>query len=53
MQFDTPLIILFQVGVSQVGARKRILDGILEVHKKQWKMPKDILPYNKSIRWVV
>ena len=39
-----------QMGVSQVGVRKRILDGILEIHKKQWDMPQNNLPYNRPIK---
>ncbi len=40
------------MGVSQVGARKKILSGILEVHKKEWTMPeaKTALPYSRPIR---
>ena len=35
-----------------MGVRKKILDGILGIHKREWDMPKQILPYNKSIRSV-
>ena len=38
------------MGVSQVGVRKRIMDGVLEIHKKQWDMPRNNLPYNRAIR---
>ncbi len=29
---------LSEMGISQVGARKRIVDGIATLHKKEWKM---------------
>lgn len=40
------------MGVAKVGHRKKILKGILEVHKKEWRMPKNVLPYGQPIRLV-
>lgn len=31
---------LDQMGITQVGVRTKILDGIREVHKKEWEVPK-------------
>ena len=39
------------MGISQIGVRKKILDGIMAVHKKEWE--KSSLPavqYNKTVR---
>ena len=38
------------MGVAQVGARKKILNGVLEVHKREWLMPDCQLPYGRPIR---
>lgn len=40
---------LEQMGVTQVGVRKRLLDSILEVHKREWDMPKEAVPLNRTI----
>lgn len=40
------------VGVAQVGCRKKILNGVLEVHKREWSMPDSQLPFGRPIRWV-
>ena len=41
---------LQQMGVTKVGSRKKILNGILEVHKMEWKMPENSLPYSRPIK---
>lgn len=38
------------MGVAQVGARKKILNGVLDVHKREWVMPEKPLPYGRPIR---
>ena len=38
------------VGVAQVGSRKKILNGVLEVHKREWSMPDSQLPFGRPIR---
>lgn len=38
------------VGVAQVGARKKILNGVLEVHKREWVMPENPQLYGRPIR---
>ena len=40
------------MGVSKVGYRKKILNGVLEVHKREWTMPENPLPYGRPIRLV-
>ena len=32
------LAVVLQMGISQVGVRKRLLDGIRDLHKKEWDM---------------
>lgn len=40
-----------QVGIEQVGVRRRILESVVSMHKQQWRMPKDAgLPTNRQIR---
>lgn len=43
---------LRSMGVAQVGWRKKILNGVLEVHKREWIMPDNPLPYGRPIRCV-
>lgn len=41
------------MGIQQIGVRKKILDGIHMVHKREWE--KESLPtvkYNKKMRQV-
>ena len=42
---------LQKMGVVRVGQRKKILNGVLEVHKREWAMPDDPLPYGRPIRY--
>lgn len=42
---------LQKMGVARVGQRKKILNGVLEVHKREWAMPDDPLPYGRPIRY--
>lgn len=44
---------LAEIGVAEVGARKKILNAVLEVHKKEWRMPENGLPFSRPIRCVV
>ena len=41
-----------QMGISEVGIRKKIIASIAEVHKKEWHMPTNALPYGKALRYV-
>ena len=38
------------MGVAKVGCRKKILNGVLEVHKREWPMPENPLPFGRPIR---
>ena len=38
------------MGVAQVGWRKKILNGVLDVHKRDWNMPENPLLYGRPIR---
>ena len=39
-----------QMGISEVGTRKKILTGVAEVHKREWDMPSSALPHDKALR---
>ena len=39
-----------QMGISEVGIRKKILGSIAEVHKKEWHMPTNALPHDRALR---
>jgi hypothetical protein len=39
------------MGIKQLGVRKKILDGIMSVHKKEWeKTSIPTLQYNRQVR---
>ena len=37
--------------IEKVGVRKIILEAITDLHKTQWKQPKDVLPFDRSLRY--
>ena len=41
-----------QMGISEVGIRKKIVASIAEVHKKDWHMPTNPLPHGKALRYM-
>ena len=53
--FNTLLPLFLQLGINRMGQRKRLVDAIFEIHKKDWQ-PNSLtttpVQYTKKITWV-
>ena len=45
--------VIVRTGYMKVGLRKKITNAVTELHKTQWKMPDDPLPFKRALRQVV
>ena len=40
-----------QLGITEEGARRAILEGVVAIHKKKWHMPSAPIPVDVSLKW--
>ena len=45
-----PLLTPAQLGITDEGARRAILEGVTAIHKKKWHMPSDPIPVDVSLK---
>ena len=48
------MYMILQMGINQIGVRKKIIDGIHAVHKKEWESSSlPTVHYNKQLRYAI